>query len=200
MDRLSRYRGKRDAERTPEPVPSATASTTGDAGLASGAGGIFVVQEHHARRLHWDFRLERDGVLVSWALPRGVPDDPAENHLAVHTEDHPLEYAGFAGQIPRGEYGAGAVSIWDHGTYEVVKWTDREVKVTLHGERVAGGFALFATGGKDWGIRRKRLPLPSGLTPMLASSGRAPARDLGAWGVEFKWDGVRALAFIESGR
>ena len=97
------------------------------------AAGIFVVQEHHARRLHWDFRLERDGVLVSWALPKGVPDDPAVNHLAVHTEDHPLEYAGFSGEIPRGEYGAGTVTIWDHGTYETVKWDDREVKVVLHG-------------------------------------------------------------------
>ena len=96
-------------------------------------GGIFVVQEHHARRLHWDFRLERDGVLVSWAVPKGVPDDPAVNHLAVHTEDHPLEYASFDGQIPRGEYGAGTVTIWDHGTYETLKWTDTEVKVILHG-------------------------------------------------------------------
>jgi bifunctional non-homologous end joining protein LigD len=158
------------------------------------------VQEHHARRLHWDFRLERGGVLVSWALPRGVPDDPGENHLAVHTEDHPLEYARFAGEIPRGEYGGGSVSIWDHGSYEVLKWTDREVKVRLHGTRVSGGYALFATGGKNWMIHRERLPLPSGLTPMLASPGRAPAGDLDAWGVEFKWDGVRALAFIDSGR
>ena len=97
MDRLAEYRGKRDPARTPEPVPAGEPDGTGD------QAGIFVVQEHHARRLHWDFRLERDGVLVSWALPKGVPDDPAQNHLAVHTEDHPLEYATFHGEIPRGE-------------------------------------------------------------------------------------------------
>src|SRR5216683_2948948 len=103
---------------------------------------VFVVQEQHARRLHWDFRLERDGVLVSWAVPKGVPDDPAVNHFAAHTEDHPLEYAGFAGRIPAGEYGAGAVTIWDRGTFEAVKWTDSEVKVVLHGRRLTGGYTL----------------------------------------------------------
>jgi bifunctional non-homologous end joining protein LigD len=194
VDRLAEYRGKRDPARTPEPVPAAPP----DAG--SGESGIFVVQEHHARRLHWDFRLERDGVLVSWALPKGVPEDPAVNHLAVHTEDHPLEYASFAGDIPRGEYGAGSVTLWDHGTYDVLKWDEREVKVNLHGERVSGGYVLFATGGKNWMIHRERQPLPAVLTPMLAAPGRAPAAGLDAWGVEFKWDGVRALAFIETGR
>ena len=197
MDRLAEYRGKRDPSRTPEPVPPP--ETPGGTG-AGGTAGIFVVQEHHARRLHWDFRLERDGVLVSWALPKGVPDDPGVNHLAVHTEDHPLEYAGFHGEIPRGEYGAGAVTIWDHGTYEVLKWDEREVKVNLRGERLAGGYVLFATGGKNWMIHRERLPLPATLAPMLAVPGEPPARDLDAWSVEFKWDGVRALAFIEAGR
>ena len=129
-DRLEEYRGKRDPSRTPEPVPAVPPE---DAARRAGSTGTFVVQEHHARRLHWDFRLERNGVLVSWALPKGVPDDPGVNHLAVHTEDHPLEYAGFHGEIPRGEYGAGAVTIWDHGTYEVLKWDEREVKVSLHG-------------------------------------------------------------------
>ena len=199
MDRLAEYRGKRDSSRTPEPVPADPAEAV-PAGSAGGSAGIFVVQEHHARRLHWDFRLERDGVLVSWALPKGVPDDPGVNHLAVHTEDHPLEYAGFHGEIPRGEYGAGAVTIWDHGTYEVLKWDEREVKVNLHGERLAGGYVLFATGGKNWMIHRERLPLPATLAPMLATPGEPPSRDLGAWAVEFKWDGVRALAFIEAGR
>ena len=194
MDRLAEYRGKRDPARTPEPVPAVPP------GAGSGESGIFVVQEHHARRLHWDFRLERDGVLVSWALPKGVPDDPGINHLAVHTEDHPLEYADFAGQIPRGEYGAGSVTLWDRGTYQVLKWDEREVKVNLHGERLTGGYVLFATGGKNWMIHRERQPLPATLTPMLAAPGRPPAGDLNAWGVEFKWDGVRALAFIETGR
>jgi bifunctional non-homologous end joining protein LigD len=206
MDRLSRYRGKRDPARTPEPVPPArSTSEDPDPKSSSSQTRIFVVQEHHARRLHWDFRLERDGVLVSWALPKGVPDDPAANHLAVHTEDHPLEYGGFQGQIPRGEYGAGAVTIWDHGTYELVKWDDHEVKVVLHGERLSGGYTLFRTGraseeGKDWLIHRERLPLPAAMRPMLASAGRFPSWDAAAWAVEVKWDGVRALAFVEGGR
>src|ERR1700693_1538988 len=122
--KLAEYEAKRDFKKTPEPGARIRKRTKAPR---------FVVQEHHARRLHWDFRLERDGVLVSWALPKGVPDDPAVNHLAVHTEDHPLDYAAFHGEIPRGEYGGGQVTIWDHGTYEVVKWAEREVKVVLHG-------------------------------------------------------------------
>jgi bifunctional non-homologous end joining protein LigD len=197
VDRLAEYRSKRDASRTPEPVPPAVGAA-GEAGAP-----LFVVQEHHARRLHWDFRLERDGVLVSWALPKGVPDDPAVNHLAVRTEDHPLEYARFAGEIPRGEYGGGTVTIWDHGTYELVKWADREVKVILHGDRLAGGYALFATdrnNGKDWLIHRERRPLPAAVSPMLAATGTFPVHDADEWAVEMKWDGVRALAFIDNGR
>jgi bifunctional non-homologous end joining protein LigD len=201
VDKLAEYRGKRDPSRTPEPVPAVpSAEPPGGAGPGGGTAGIFVVQEHHARRLHWDFRLERNGVLVSWALPKGVPEDPASNHLAVHTEDHPLEYAGFHGQIPRGEYGGGAVTIWDHGTYDVLKWDEREVKVNLHGERLTGGYVLFATGGKNWMIHRERLPLPATLTPMLALAASPPARNLADWSVEFKWDGVRALAFIDTGK
>src|SRR5262250_1294725 len=130
MPPLDEYRRKRDAARTPEPVPgSGETPPTGDNDL-------FVIQEHHARRLHWDVRLERDGVLVSWAVPKGVPDDPAVNHLAVHTKDHPLEYGSFEGEIPRGEYGAGSVTIWDSGRYETLKWAKDEVKVILYGQRV----------------------------------------------------------------
>jgi bifunctional non-homologous end joining protein LigD len=208
MDRLADYRRKRDAARTPEPVPADVAGDAGADDAGAGESGIFVVQEHHARRLHWDFRLERDGVLVSWALPKGVPDDPAVNHLAVHTEDHPMKYATFHGEIPRGEYGAGSVTIWDHGTYDAVKWTEREVKVTLYGERLHGGYVLFATdrdggttSGKNWMIHRERLPLPVpvSLKPMLASIGHPPERDLGDWAVEMKWDGVRALVYCENG-
>jgi bifunctional non-homologous end joining protein LigD len=195
VDKLRVYRDKRDPARTPEPVPPPAAAETGE----SHDGGSFVIQEHHARRLHWDFRLERDGVLVSWALPKGVPDDPAVNHLAVHTEDHPLEYGGFEGEIPRGEYGAGQVTIWDHGRYETLKWADREVKVRLHGQRVTGGFALFQTRGNQWMIHRERQPLPAGVRPMLAVTGPAP-RDQENWALEMKWDGVRALAYLERGQ
>jgi bifunctional non-homologous end joining protein LigD len=195
VDRLREYRDKRDPARTPEPVPARASQAEG-----SEAGGTFVIQEHHARRLHWDFRLERDGVLVSWALPKGVPDDPAVNHLAVHTEDHPLEYGSFSGTIPRGEYGAGAVTIWDHGSYETQKWSPREVKVLLHGQRVEGGYVLFQTHGNQWMIHRERAPLPAALRPMLAVSGSGMPRDSQNWALEMKWDGVRALAFIESGR
>ena len=199
MDRLREYRDKRDASRTPEPVPAEPVPAEPAEGVTGEGSASFVIQEHHARRLHWDFRLERDGVLVSWALPKGVPDDPAVNHLAVHTEDHPMEYATFAGTIPRGEYGAGQVTIWDHGSYKTVKWTPSEVKVVLHGHRVSGGFALFQTKGNQWMIHRERLPLPVTLAPMLAVAGAAPP-DEANWALEMKWDGVRALAFIEQGR
>jgi bifunctional non-homologous end joining protein LigD len=142
MDRLSTYRSKRDATRTPEPVPAGRA--------AASAGRSFVIQEHHASRLHWDFRLEHDGVLVSWALPKGVPTDYAKNHLAVQTEDHPLEYGTFEGDIPKGEYGGGHVDIWDEGTYELEKWRDgREVIATLHGSKHGSHkYALIHTGGE----------------------------------------------------
>jgi bifunctional non-homologous end joining protein LigD len=209
VDKLQAYRDKRDAARTPEPVPPPEAlpsealpsEALPSEALPSGTepGGTFVIQEHHARRLHWDFRLERDGVLVSWALPKGVPPDPAVNHLAVHTEDHPLAYGSFEGQIPRGEYGAGAVTIWDHGTYETLKWAPAEVKVMLHGQRVTGGYVLFQTRGNQWMIHRERLALPPGLRPMLAVTGAVP-RDMANWALELKWDGVRALAYIERGK
>ncbi|WP_104053516.1 MULTISPECIES: ATP-dependent DNA ligase [unclassified Arthrobacter] len=149
-DRLSKYRSMRDAAKTPEPVPAEPAEPS--------EGNSFVIQEHHARRLHWDFRLEHDGVLVSWALPKGPPDSPDQNHLAVQTEDHPLDYGSFAGTIPKGEYGAGEVRIWDHGTYEPEKWRDgKEVIAVLHGQPDGGlasegsadrRFALIHTGGK----------------------------------------------------
>jgi bifunctional non-homologous end joining protein LigD len=199
MRSLDDYERKRNAARTPEPMPGAPAPGPGQASVAQAdaGSGIFVVQEHHARRLHWDFRLERDGVLVSWAVPKGVPEDPAVNHLAVHTEDHPLAYAGFSGEIPKGEYGAGTATIWDRGTYDTVKWTDTEVKVVLHGRRVSGGYTVFHTHGKDWMIHREKQPLPGILTPMLARSEPQLPADDGAWALEMKWDGVRALAYCD---
>ena len=141
-DRLEKYRSMRDGSKTPEPVPSA-ASVSGD-------GNSFVIQEHHARHVHWDFRLERDGVLVSWALPKGVPTDAAHNHLAVQTEDHPLEYGTFEGRIPKGEYGGGEVTIWDSGTYDLEKWREgAEVIATVHGHKHGTHkYALIHTGSR----------------------------------------------------
>jgi bifunctional non-homologous end joining protein LigD len=199
-DRLERYRGKRDPGETPEP--------SGDAATAPQAEGTprFVVQEHHARRLHWDLRLEHEGVLASWAVPRGIPPDPSRNHLAVRTEDHPLEYLEFHGEIPAGQYGAGTMAIWDRGTYELHKFRADEVMITFHGERVRGRYVLFRTKGDDWMIHRMdppedpdREPMPEQLAPMLARTGDLPPDD-GRWAFELKWDGVRAIAFIEGGR
>jgi bifunctional non-homologous end joining protein LigD len=196
-DRLAGYRAKRDFEATPEPAPEAPAD-------ASGAP-RFVVQEHSARSMHWDLRLEHEGTLASWAVPRGIPPDPKKNHLAVRTEDHPLEYLDFHGEIPEGNYGAGTMRIWDRGTYEPHKFREDEVMVTFHGERVRGRYVLFRTRGKDWMIHRMdppedpdREPMPEKLEPMLARTGPLPADD--GWGFEVKWDGVRAIAFVEGGR
>jgi len=169
--------------------------------------GRFVIQEHHATRLHWDFRLERDGVLVSWALPRGVPQDPNENRLAVHTEDHPLDYFDFEGEIPKGQYGGGKVTRWDSGTYEEEKWEAGKVVIRLSGERVEGRYALFRTGGRDgrnWMIHRMdpplegREPMPERIEPMKATLADLP-RDDPSWAFEIKWDGVRAIAYCRTG-
>ena len=189
---LGEYNAKRDFAGTPEPAGQ-------DA--RAGRGARFVVQEHHARSLHWDLRLERDGVLVSWAVPKGIPDDPKGNRLAVHVEDHPLSYIDFAGEIPSGNYGAGSVRIWDEGTYDCHKFRDDEVIVTFHGDRVQGKYVLFQTKGKNWMIHRMdppqdsgREPMPEHLEPMLASAARLPADDE-EWGFEIKWDGVRAITY-----
>ncbi|HWM33277.1 MAG TPA: ATP-dependent DNA ligase [Pseudolysinimonas sp.] len=141
-DTLATYRSMRDAGKTPEPMGAG----------AKGPGDTFVIQEHHTPgRVHFDFRLEKDGVLVSWAVPKNVPTDPGQNHLAVHTEDHPLEYGSFEGTIPKGEYGAGTVTIWDAGSYEREKFSDDEVVVILHGAKLdATRVALIHTNDDNW--------------------------------------------------
>jgi bifunctional non-homologous end joining protein LigD len=198
MAALEEYRRKRRLGRTPEPMPA-------DGGRA-GAGNSFVIHEHHARALHWDLRLERDGVLASWAVPKGLPTDPKVNRLAVHVEDHPLEYGRFEGTIGDHEYGAGTVKIWDAGTYTTEKWTDREVKFVLHGQRATGRFVLFQTDGKNWMLHRMDAPaaadwtaMPESVEPMQASAGPMPADERG-WSFEMRWTGLRAQVRAEGGR
>jgi bifunctional non-homologous end joining protein LigD len=201
-DRLGSYRAKRDFEQTPEP-----------AGKGRGRKGKlprFVIQEHHATRLHWDLRLEHEGALASWAIPNGLPEEPKDNRLAVRTEDHPLEYLTFHGDIPKGSYGAGSMTIWDQGAYELLKWDARKIEIRFHGERLDARYALFAISKedepKDWMIHRMdpaadpdREPMPEQVLPMLARAGKLP-RDDDRWGYEIKWDGVRAIAYSEPGR
>jgi bifunctional non-homologous end joining protein LigD len=195
-DPLDRYRSMRDFGATPEP-----------AGVVSSTGKQrFVIQEHHATALHWDLRLERDGVLASWAVPKGIPPDPRQNHLAVQTEDHPLEYLDFTGDIPAGSYGAGSMTIWDTGTYDLEKSSDREVIVVFHGQRARGRYVLFRTNGKQWMIHRMdaaedptRELLPSGWLPMRPTAGHVPTDDEG-WAFEIAWPGRRCLIAVEGGR
>ncbi|WP_145012283.1 ATP-dependent DNA ligase [Mycobacterium marseillense] len=193
-DRLTKYRSMRDASKTPEPVPVTKP--------AVGQGNSFVIQEHHARRLHYDFRLERDGVLVSWAVPKNLPETPSVNHLAVHTEDHPLEYGGFEGVIPKGEYGAGKVIIWDSGTYDAEKFLDDEVIVNLHGAKISGRYALIQTNGDQWLAHRmkdQKVFEFDTIAPMLATHGSVTALKAGQWAFEGKWDGYRLLIEIDHG-
>ena len=166
----------------------------------------FVVQEHHARALHWDLRLEHDGTLASWAVPKGIPVDPGENHLAVRTEDHPMEYLDFHGDIPRGQYGAGTMTVWDHGDYETFEWEPGKVVVRFKGERVQGRYALFRTKGKNWMIHRMdppqdpgRMDPPADFRPMRATPAkRRPSGE--AWAFEMKWTGERVAALVQGGR
>jgi len=141
--KLSEYRKKREFETTPEP---------GGGTEKTGAERTFVIQEHDASHLHYDLRLEIDGVLVSWAVPKEPSSDPGKKRLAVRTEDHPLEYADFEGTIPEGHYGAGTVTIWDRGTYENRREVNMEdslsegkIEIRLHGRKLKGGYNLIRT-------------------------------------------------------
>jgi bifunctional non-homologous end joining protein LigD len=255
MAGLEEYRRKRSFEKTPEPV--------GEKGSA--ASNRFVVQKHDARRLHYDFRLEIDGVLKSWAVPKGPSLNPADKRLAMQTEDHPLAYAGFEGVIPKGQYGAGPVMVWDQGTFELEgglsatrQLDGGDLKFTLHGRKLRGSFVLVKLRqpqkeqGKPWllikhkdayadpswniddhdgsvmsgrtlkeieegrsatgaaaDLRQQLDPaelegarlaaMPKELEPMLATLAAKPFSDP-EWLFEIKWDGVRALAWVEDGR
>ncbi|MEO8096667.1 MAG: DNA ligase D [Acidobacteriota bacterium] len=246
---LDKYREKRRFEKTPEPAP----------GNAAPAGQQYCVQRHHARHLHYDLRLEVDGTLKSWAVPKGPTLDPAEKRLAMMVEDHPIEYGGFEGVIPAGNYGAGSVMLWDRGTYELLgdasadqQLARGDFKFRVHGKKVRGEFAIVRTKrgkGNEWllikkkdaaavagwnpedhsrsvlsgrsqeeiaqglaskadPVKKRKLPegarkaaMPKSVTPMLAEIGRGdPPADSKGWLYEVKWDGVRALCYIEDGR
>ncbi len=200
---LEEYRRKRDPAATPEPFPG---------GDGRGGPPVFVVQRHSARRLHYDFRLEREGALASWAVPKGIPIRPGDKALAVHVEDHPLEYGSFEGEIPAGQYGAGTVEIWDSGTYELVEdKPDGGLTVRLHGRRLEGLWTLVPAHldgqERNWLLIRKReegAPKPppaepgERYAPMLATLAEAlpTGRD---WAFEVKWDGYRTLTRLRGG-
>ncbi len=199
MATLREYRRKRDPKATPEPFGSDK----------HGKEPIFVVQRHDARSLHYDFRLERDGALASWAVPKGVPLEPGEQHLAVHVEDHPLDYADFEGEIPKGNYGAGSVEIWDRGTYELLEEKKNGgLTVRLHGEKLQGTWALvpakLSGDPKNWLIIRKRdeaaaeRSKPGRYKAMLATLAKELPKGEG-WLFEVKWDGYRAISYVRGG-
>ena len=194
---LADYRKKRRPGKTPEPF---------GAGKRRGRRPLFVVQRHDARRLHYDFRLERDGALASWAVPKGIPLRRGERHLAVHVEDHPLEYATFEGTIPAGNYGAGTVEIWDRGEYELLEEKrNGGLTVRLHGERLDGVWTLVPArldgDPKNWLLLRKD-DTGAGdrarYRPMLATSTETLPKGEG-WVYEPKWDGYRAVVAVTAG-
>jgi bifunctional non-homologous end joining protein LigD len=198
-EKLSEYRRKRDPKATPEPFTGAK---------RHGKKPVFVVQRHDARRLHYDFRLERDGALASWAVPNGVPLEPGERRLAVHVEDHPLSYASFEGEIPKGSYGAGTVEIWDNGTYELLEEKrDGGLTVRLEGKKLDGVWTLvpakLSGDPKNWLLIRKRdgareTGARARYEPMLATLEREvpTGKD---WLHEVKWDGYRSICRIAGG-
>ena len=252
MAKLSEYARKRSFDKTPEPKPEVH-----EAGTAGHR--FFCVQRHDATRLHYDFRLEMDGVLKSWAVPKGPSLEPLSKHLAMHVEDHPLDYGNFEGNIPKGEYGGGSVMLWDRGTWELLGDATEQVqlqrgdfKFRLHGEKLKGEFALVLMKsrgkGNEWLIIKKKddaavfgwnvedhsvsvltgrtqqeiadnlaprksakgkvdtaklsgarkAPMPKAITPMMATLAAQPPRG-DKWLYEIKWDGVRAVCFIEGG-
>jgi DNA ligase D-like protein (predicted ligase)/DNA ligase D-like protein (predicted polymerase)/DNA ligase D-like protein (predicted 3'-phosphoesterase) len=190
-DKLAAYDRKRDFAKTPEPAPT----------IAPGGGDRFVIQKHAARRLHYDLRLEHEGVLWSWAVPKGLPSAPGERRLAVRTEDHPLPYLDFEATIPKGNYGAGEMRIFDKGTYEMLEDEEKKLTVRLHGERVRGEYHMVNTSADQWLVFLSRssqpVPPPPPLRPMLAEAVDEPFDDP-KWTFEPKLDGVRTLAYVST--
>jgi bifunctional non-homologous end joining protein LigD len=207
---LRNYRSKRDFKKTPEPSDKS----------AGGSGHMFVVQEHHARSHHYDFRLEIDGVLVSWAVPKGIPEDSSEKRLAVHVEDHPVEYGSFAGEIPAGNYGAGKVEIWDTGEWEPLEkawkkeFASGKLKFALYGQKLHGRYLLARMGDKEpnWLMRKISSAEKRGEPPVKLRAEKAafvspqlarvvPTVPEGKeWLHEIKLDGYRLIAVRRAGK
>jgi len=145
---LEAYNSKRDFSKTTEP--------SGSQEFAGASNPRFVVQKHAASHLHYDFRLEMDGVLKSWAVPKGVPEQPGIRRLAVQTEDHPLDYIMFEGVIPDGEYGAGRVEIWDSGTFNLTGIDSKKIEFQLKGGKLTGSYVLVHTGENNWLMLKKK--------------------------------------------
>ena len=181
-------------EGTTEPAP----------GDDAGEGNSFVIHKHRATRLHYDVRLERDGALPSWAVPKGLPTAKGDKRMAVRTEDHPLEYGKFEGTIPEGHYGAGEVRIFDNGWYEPIEWTDTKVSFRLHGRRYPDLEFHFVKTKRDWlaflasAQTRQLIAAPPRFSPMLAEAGQEAFDDDGWW-FEPKLDGIRCLAEMSTG-
>ncbi len=188
-ERLKRYTKKRDFDKTTEPPAIAT----------SGSSNRFVIQRHDASHLHYDLRLEDNGVLRSWALPKGLPIDKGVKRLAIETEPHPLSYLSFEGKIPKGEYGAGTMTVFEGGHYEASKNTDKSLRFTLEGKRLKGEFSLYRTDKKQWLLERKDAPAvlfnQKPPKPMLVGSRKTLPTDDG-YIYEVKWDGIRTMLVI----
>lgn len=191
-DSLYVYEKKRSFEKTPEPKPRVIASK----------GNSFVIHRHHASRLHYDLRLERDGALKSWAVPKGLPQRPGIKRLAVAVEDHPLSYLAFEGKIPKGEYGGGDVWVFALGTYEITKEKKNGFYFRLNSRELNAEYRTYSTGDKNWLVERVDNPqidwLRDPIEPMLAES-RENTPKSGDYLYEVKWDGIRAMISLDEG-
>lgn len=191
-EQLSDYESKRDFNKTPEPLASEIDTP----------GSRFVIQRHHASHLHYDLRLEQDGVLKSWAIPRGMPPVPGVKRLAVQTEDHPLKYLTFEGEIPKGEYGGGMMWVYATGRYEITKTKKEGFYFRLSGRQLSAEYRMHLMKNKEWLLERVDMPqvnlLEKVMKPMLADSAkRVP---VGEYYYEVKWDGIRALIYLNEGQ
>jgi bifunctional non-homologous end joining protein LigD len=192
-EQLETYKEKRDFQKTPEPAGE----------IITGGNNNFVVHRHHASHLHYDLRLEKDGVLKSWAVPKGMPPKPGVKRLAVQTEDHPMEYLRFDGKIPKGQYGAGEMWIYAIGKYQITKEKKDGFYFKLNSKELTGEYRIYNTKGKDFLLERVDEPqidwLQRFVEPMLSETADKPPQT-DDYVFELKWDGIRALISYEEGK